>query len=99
MTEIVTGEGGYVEQTPDYANRMRLDGRHVLVLGGGQGIGRQTCLGAAALGAKVSCADVQLDRAKQVAAEVDGLALGGDATERAGTTQIFSEAVAAYGPP
>jgi NAD(P)-dependent dehydrogenase (short-subunit alcohol dehydrogenase family) len=99
VTAIVTGEGGYVEHTPDYPKLMRLDGRHVLVLGGGQGIGRQTCLGAAALGAKVSCVDVQLDRAKQVAEEAGGQALTGDATSRAEMTQIFSDAVAGFGPP
>jgi NAD(P)-dependent dehydrogenase (short-subunit alcohol dehydrogenase family) len=99
VTAVVEGEGGYIEHTPDYPNRMRMDGRHVLVLGGGQGIGRQTCLGAAALGAHVSCADVELDRAKSVASEIDGLALTGDATRRDAMEQLFADAIAAYGPP
>jgi NAD(P)-dependent dehydrogenase (short-subunit alcohol dehydrogenase family) len=82
---------------PDYAAALRLDGRHVIVLGAGQGIGRQTAHAAAALGARVACLDVDPRRAKAVAAEVSGFAASGDATVRADVERMFGEAQAALG--
>lgn len=89
---------GITEVTPDYANLLKLEGRHVLVLGGGLGIGRQTALGARELGAHVTIVDNDASRAESVAAEVDGLALSGDATDRASMEQMFSAAVERFGP-
>lgn len=88
----------YTETTPDYPGLLRLDGKHVLVLGAGQGIGRQVSLAAASVGAKVTCADADVDRAKAVAAEVDGLAVTGDATKREDMERMISEAVTKFGP-
>ncbi|MFG2943463.1 SDR family NAD(P)-dependent oxidoreductase [Streptomyces sp. NPDC048282] len=89
---------GITELTPDYRELLDLTGRHVLVLGGGLGIGRQTCLAAASVGARVSVADADEARAKAVAEEVGGLALTGDATVRADVERIFAEAVRRFGP-
>ncbi|MEV0904383.1 SDR family NAD(P)-dependent oxidoreductase [Streptomyces hokutonensis] len=89
---------GITELTPDYRALLDLEGRHILVLGGGQGIGRQTCLAAAAVGAKVSVVDTDPARAKAVAEEVDGLAVTGDATDRAEMERMVEEAVERYGP-
>ncbi|MFJ9244901.1 SDR family NAD(P)-dependent oxidoreductase [Streptomyces sp. NPDC101776] len=75
-----------------------LAGRHVLVLGGGQGIGRQTCLAAAVVGARVSVVDPDAVRAKAVAEEIDGLAVTGDATNRAEVERVIEEAVERFGP-
>ncbi|MEW2397192.1 SDR family oxidoreductase [Streptomyces sp. NPDC046862] len=89
---------GITELTPDYRGLIGLEGKHVLVLGGGLGIGRQTCLAAASVGAKVSVVDMDQDRAKAVAEEVDGLALTGDATDRAAVERFVGEAVRHFGP-
>ena len=45
---------------PDYAGQLRLDGRNIIVLGAGQGIGRQASHALAAVGARVFCVDVSL---------------------------------------
>jgi NAD(P)-dependent dehydrogenase (short-subunit alcohol dehydrogenase family) len=89
----------YVESTPDYPGLLRLDGKHVVVLGGGQGIGRQTCLAAASVGARVTVVDAEHDRAKSVAEEIDGLALTADATRRSDMERVFANAVERFGPP
>lgn len=83
---------------PDYSNMVRLDGRHVIVIGGGQGMGRQTCIALAALGARVSVVDVEENVAEAVAAEVSGQAIVGDATSAEGMRSILERAVAADGP-
>jgi NAD(P)-dependent dehydrogenase (short-subunit alcohol dehydrogenase family) len=88
----------FVESTPDYPNLLRLDGKHVIVLGGGLGIGRQTSIAAASVGAHVSVVDSDPDRAKSVAAEVDGLALTGDITDRADLQRVMDSAVERFGP-
>lgn len=84
--------------TADYAGLLRLDGRHVIVLGGGLGIGHQTCVAAAAVGASVSVVDTDAERAGRVAAEVGGLALVGDATRREEVERIVAESVDRFGP-
>ena len=89
---------GFTEVTPDYPGLMRLEGKHVLVLGGGQGIGRQTCLAASSVGANVSVVDNDPGRAAAVAEEVGGLALTGDATVREDVERIVAEAVERFGP-
>jgi len=60
------------ESVPDYVARFRLDGRRHVVLGGGQGMGRQTSHALAQLGAEVAVVDVDEEVAKNVAAEIGG---------------------------
>lgn len=81
-----------------YAHRIRLDGRHVMVLGAGAGIGRQTAIAMADLGARVSCVDRDEARAAAIAEEVDGLAISADATTGAGIEEILVTATDALGP-
>ena len=50
-----------------------LDGRHALVIGGGQGIGRAAALAFAKVGAHVAVLDAERERAERVAAEVRAL--------------------------
>jgi NAD(P)-dependent dehydrogenase (short-subunit alcohol dehydrogenase family) len=64
---------------PDYPKMLRLDGRAFVVVGGGYGLGRQTAHALAGAGAQVASLDLDADRAAAVAAEIDGLALAGDA--------------------
>ncbi len=47
-----------------------LEGKNVLVLGGGQGMGESTSLRLAGVGANVAVADLETDRAERVAADV-----------------------------
>ena len=79
---------------PDYANRLRLDGRRFVVLGAGQGIGRQASHALAAIGARLLCVDIDPDLAADIAAEVGGIAWTGNATNRADVERMFDEPVA-----
>jgi NAD(P)-dependent dehydrogenase (short-subunit alcohol dehydrogenase family) len=88
---------GRPSEAIDYEALSRLEGRRFLVIGGGQGIGRETCRCLAQYGAEVICADKDPVRAAQVAEEVGGVACSGDATNRAELEQLFAAATAA--PP
>jgi NAD(P)-dependent dehydrogenase (short-subunit alcohol dehydrogenase family) len=67
---------------PDYQKLLRLDGRRFVVVGAGQGIGRQTSHALASAGAKLVCVDNRDDLAKEIADEVGGIACVADATQR-----------------
>ena len=59
---------------PDYLGLLRLDGRRFVVLGAGQGIGRQATHALAAAGARCFCVDLNPDLAANVALSfADGL--------------------------
>src|SRR5262245_24427372 len=79
-------------QVPDYKKLYDLHGRVMVVLGGGNGIGRQTCHALAQAGAKVVCVDRDAALASAVAAEVDGIAGVGDVTQRHDVERIFAAA-------
>jgi NAD(P)-dependent dehydrogenase (short-subunit alcohol dehydrogenase family) len=76
---------------PDYGSLLRLDGKGAVVVGAGQGIGRQTTHALAQAGARVFCIDNQEALAKEIADEVGGIAWSCDARERS----EVEEAVAA----
>jgi len=77
---------------PDYPALLRLDRRGFVVVGAGQGIGRQTAHALAAAGARVVCADVERDRADAVAAEVGGTPWIGDARARDAVERLIADA-------
>jgi NAD(P)-dependent dehydrogenase (short-subunit alcohol dehydrogenase family) len=79
---------------PDYLARLRLDGRNYVVVGAGQGMGRQTCHALAQAGAaKLVCADIDQGRAEDIAAEVGiGVPWVGDVTERAEVVRLAADA-------
>lgn len=76
----------------DYLARLRLDGRGVVVLGGGDGIGRQSCLALAQAGARVLCVDRDAELAQKVAQEVGGEAYAADITSREDMAGLFGHA-------
>ncbi|WP_420640190.1 SDR family NAD(P)-dependent oxidoreductase [Candidatus Poriferisocius sp.] len=82
---------------PDYAGLLRLDGKSHIVLGAGQGMGRQSSHALAQMGAKVFCVDLEQERAEQVAAEVDGIPWVADITKRDDVQKLVDEAEGAMG--
>jgi NAD(P)-dependent dehydrogenase (short-subunit alcohol dehydrogenase family) len=82
---------------PDYANRLRLDDRRFVVIGAGQGIGRQTAHALAANGARLVCVDVDPGLADDIAEEVGGTPWSGDATKREDVERMFDDAVSVLG--
>ena len=77
-------------QIPDYGARLRIDGRRFVVLGAGQGIGRQAAHALAQGGARVVCVDRDADLAGEIAGEVDGTPWSGDMTQRADVEALFA---------
>lgn len=71
-----------MEESTAIAGPFRLDGKHALVTGGASGIGKATCRELVSAGAFVYIADVNLERAQQVASELgSALALKMDVTQ------------------
>ena len=84
---------------PDYLGRLRLDGRRYVVVGAGQGMGRQTCHALAQAGAaKIVCVDIDDERAKEIADEIGvGVPWVGDVTKRADAARLGADAMSALG--
>jgi NAD(P)-dependent dehydrogenase (short-subunit alcohol dehydrogenase family) len=79
-------------EVPDYPAMLRMDGRGIVVIGAGQGIGRQACHALAQAGARVLCVDLDEGLARDIAAEVGGVAWVGNATVRLDAERLFSDA-------
>lgn len=94
-TELPQGEDD--SPVPDYSGMLRLDGRTFIVLGAGQGIGRQAAHALSQAGARVVCVGRRSDATEAVAAEVGGIALMGDATVRADLERIASQTLEHHG--
>jgi NAD(P)-dependent dehydrogenase (short-subunit alcohol dehydrogenase family) len=84
---------------PDYASFMRLDGRNLVVIGAGQGMGRQTSHALHQAGARVVCVDIIESLANEIAFEVNGIAFTGDMTVEAEVARMVTEVSAALGGP
>jgi NAD(P)-dependent dehydrogenase (short-subunit alcohol dehydrogenase family) len=82
---------------PDYQSLLRLDGRRFVLIGAGQGIGRQSAHALAGAGSRVLCVDVDEGLAQDIAGEVNGVAWSGDATRRDEVERMFVDAGAALG--
>jgi NAD(P)-dependent dehydrogenase (short-subunit alcohol dehydrogenase family) len=78
---------------PDYLEALRLDGRRFIVIGAGQGMGRQAAHALRQAGARVLCVDKDPDLADDIAREVEGIAWTGDLTERADAERLFVDVV------
>jgi NAD(P)-dependent dehydrogenase (short-subunit alcohol dehydrogenase family) len=82
---------------PDYQGLLRLDGRRFVVIGAGQGIGRQTSHALASAGAKLVCVDNRDDLAKEIADEVGAVPCVADATKRGDADKTIALAVSELG--
>jgi NAD(P)-dependent dehydrogenase (short-subunit alcohol dehydrogenase family) len=89
----------FIDETPvpDYQARLRLDGRGIVVIGAGQGIGRQVAHAVAGAGATVCCADMARGRAERVAQETGGVPWVGDVTNREEMEHLFESACSGLG--
>ena len=77
---------------------MRFDGKVALVTGAARGIGQAIALALAREGADVVVADVDLERARQIAQEIEGLgrqarAVAADVSDRKAVQRLVSEAL------
>ncbi len=77
---------------------MKLAGKHTIVTGGANGIGRALCQKFAAEGARVVVADLDIERASEVASEIDGLAVAVDVGDEASLRALVERAEQANGP-
>ena len=82
---------------PDYLSQLSLTGQGFVLIGAGQGIGRQCAHALSQAGAKVVCVDLDAELAKDIADEVGGIPWSGDATKRDESARLFSEAKQALG--
>ncbi len=80
------------QQPQDYTKGLSLVDRGVVVLGAGQGIGRQVVHAVAQTGAKVMCVDVDARRAAEVADQVEGVAWTADISSRADMEDLMGAA-------
>jgi NAD(P)-dependent dehydrogenase (short-subunit alcohol dehydrogenase family) len=77
---------------PQFRSLLDLQGRGFVVLGAGQGIGRQVAHALAQCGATLLCVDSDAGRGEAVAAEVDGSAMVADVTKREDVERVFRDA-------
>src|ERR671923_3022313 len=77
---------------------MRLEGKTALVTGGASGIGAACCRRLTAEGARVAVCDVNVERAREVAGELDGEAYEMDVTGGDSVRSAVGAAEQALGP-
>ncbi|MGH3760077.1 SDR family NAD(P)-dependent oxidoreductase [Actinophytocola sp.] len=80
-----------------YPDLIRLDGQTQVVLGAGQGIGREAARALSQAGATVVCVDVDSTRRAAVVRETDGIDIGADVTRRDDLRRVAREAKQATG--
>ena len=77
---------------------MRLESKIALVTGGVGGIGTATCERLSAEGARVAVADLDADRARDLASRIDGVGVQMDVRDTASVGQAVTAAEAELGP-
>jgi 2-hydroxycyclohexanecarboxyl-CoA dehydrogenase len=78
---------------------MRFEGLTALVTGGASGIGAATARRLAAEGARVAICDLNMDRAREVASEIDAEAFAMDVTDKRSVDEAVSAVNASLGVP
>lgn len=79
-------------------NHMHLQDTPALVTGAASGLGAATARALARAGARVALLDIQLDKARALAAEIGGQAIACDVTDADAAEQAVATARAAHGP-
>lgn len=79
-----------------------LSGQVAVVTGGGDGLGREICLGLASAGAAVVCADLRIAGAQETIAMIEaaggkGAAYACDISDEAGVTAMFEDIAKKFG--
>jgi NAD(P)-dependent dehydrogenase (short-subunit alcohol dehydrogenase family) len=82
---------------PNYPDLLRSDGKVFVIIGAGQGIGRQVAHAFSQTGGKVVCVGRTPYMTEAVAREVGGVAKLGDANKRSDTERIFGEVMTEFG--
>ncbi len=77
---------------------MKLAGKHAVVTGGANGIGRALAQKFAAEGARVVVADLDIERASELASEIDGLAVAVDVSDESSLRTLVERAEDKNGP-
>ncbi|WP_170560268.1 SDR family NAD(P)-dependent oxidoreductase [Ruegeria atlantica] len=77
---------------------MSIDQKHVVVSGGGSGVGAEIAALFASQGANVSILGRRAEQLNEVAARIDGLAGVCDVTDRASVDQALQECIDHHGP-
>ena len=77
---------------------MRIEGLAALVTGGASGLGAATAAHLAALGCKVTIADINQAAAEAQAAKISGVGVACDVADAASGERAFARARAAHGP-
>ena len=80
------------------SNGEDLEGRVALVTGGGRGIGRNTAVELAGAGMKVAVSARSKDEIERVAAEIGGIAIQCDVSDRAQVDRMVAETEEQLGP-
>jgi NAD(P)-dependent dehydrogenase (short-subunit alcohol dehydrogenase family) len=83
--------------TPDYLKLLQLQGRGLVVLGTGPGIGGQVCKALSQAGARLLCVDLDQSVAEEAAKANGGIALAADITQRVEMERIFRIADEEFG--
>jgi 3-oxoacyl-[acyl-carrier protein] reductase len=82
---------------PSYPKQIRQDGRVFVVIGAGQGIGRQVAHAIAQCGGLAVCVGRSRARTQRIAREVGGAAILADAQNRGDVEQLFAQVRERYG--
>jgi NAD(P)-dependent dehydrogenase (short-subunit alcohol dehydrogenase family) len=78
---------------------MNPSGTVAIVTGAGSGLGEASARALAARGAKVAILDIGIDRARQVAADIGGIAISCDVSSGEGAEKAIAEAAEKLGTP